>query len=183
MTKRATKVIRDFSELKPIESRIEAVAHSFLQVAFRGEAHPDFEPRSGSQVHRAWRMMKLEMRHQIAWQNFVDDAKISAGRSGSVTSSYGEGIDRGDGSDFRVPKAYTNAAYRRLERLRDFMGRRERQLLYALLQDSLTSTSGLQLELIGCVQSGYNGDKVSARASGVTRVQSMLERLADFYQI
>jgi hypothetical protein len=182
MTKRATKVIRDFSELKPIESRIEAVAHSFLQVAFKGEVHPDFEPKQGSQAHRVWRMGKMAIRHQIAWQNLMNDVKLSAGRSGSVCANYGEGVDRGDGSDFRVPKARTNPAYRRLERLRELMGRRERQLLHAMVQDSLVSTSGLQLEVIGLVQSGY-GDKVSARAAGVATIQSLLDRLADLYQV
>ncbi len=183
------KTLKDFSELKPIESRIEAVAHSFLQVAFKGEMLPDFEPRHGSQVHRVWKMAKLEVRHQIAWQNFMDDAKLTAGKSGGVTgsallslSTYGDQIDRGGSDGFKIPTARTNKYYRRMEALREFLSRRERQLLNALLQDSLVGTTSLQLELIGLVQSGY-GDKISARASGVTRIQALLDRLADFYQI
>jgi hypothetical protein len=177
------KILKDFSELRPIEKRIELVASGIYQLAFKGEANDDFRPKQGTQVLRMWKMLKLDERQQIAWQHFTDDVNLAHGKSGSVTSAYGESINAGDGSDFRAPTAYSNTHYRRLERLlQAFLSRREKMLLVELLQDALKGTGGLELETIGLIRSGYT-DKVSARASGVTHCQVLLDRLADFYQV
>lgn len=181
MSKR--QVLKDFSELRPIEKRIEMVASGIYLIAFKGQANEDFAPRNGTQVHRVWKMCKLDDRQQIAWQQFCDDVALAHGKSGAVTSAYGESTDKGDGSDFRVPKAYTNTYYRRVERLlTEFLSRKERALLYELLQDTLKGTSSLQVETIGVLRSGYQ-DKASARAAGVAHVQGLLDRLADYYGV
>lgn len=177
------KVLKDFSELKPIEKKIELVASGIYQIAFKGVKNPDFAPKNGTQVHRCFKMEKLSERQQIGWREFSDDVALAFGKSGGVVSAYGETTNRGDGSDFRAPKTFTNPAYRRIERLlRDFLNRRERALLYELLQDELKGNSSLQLETIGLLRSGY-ADKVSARAAGVVHCQLLLERLADYYQV
>lgn len=187
MSKRTTankkqKVLRDFSELKPIENRIQMLAIGIYQIQFRGEANDDFRPKNGTQVHRVWKMQKLDERQQIAWQLFLDDVLLAHGKSGAVCSSYGDYHDNGSG-DIKVPTAYTNKYYDRLEHLLTrYLLRSERALLVDLLQDTLKSNSSLQLESIGLIRSGYQ-DKVSARAAGVVHVQNLLDRLASYYSI
>jgi hypothetical protein len=182
MSKKQT-VLKDFSQLKPVEKRIELVATGIYQIAFRGVALVDFQPKQGTQVHRVWKMQKLDDRQQIAWQQFIDDVMLAHGKSGNVTSGYGEFSDKGNGNEFKVPTAYTNTYYRRLERLlKGFLSRRERALILELLQDHLQANSSLQIETIGLVRSGY-GDKASARSSGVTHIQNLLDRVADFYGV
>jgi hypothetical protein len=177
------KVLRDFSELRPLEKRIELVASGISQIVFKGQVNEDFRPREGTQVHRVWKMTKLDERQQIAWQQFCDDVNLAHGKSGSVCSAYGEATDRGDGSDFRIPTAFSNTYYRRIERLlTQFLDRKERALLYELLQDTLKANSSLSLEAIGLLRSGYS-DKVSARAAGVTHIQCLLDRLAAYYGV
>src|SRR5262249_1012130 len=112
---------------------------------------------------------------------FMDDVHLSHGKSGSVSSGYGESTNR-ESSEFRAPVAFTNRAYRNVERLKSFLSRREKALLMDLLQDSLQGTSALRLETIGLINSGYS-DKDQARTAGVVHVQTLLSRLADFYQI
>ncbi len=181
MSKRA--VLKDFSELRPIEQRIELVASGIYTLAFKGVANEDFAPKSGTQVHRCFKMLKLDERQQIAWTQFVDDVRLAHGKSGNVCASYGESTDKGSGDGFLAPTAYINTYYRRVERLIiQFLDRAERALLYELLQDELKGNSGLSLEAIGLLRSGY-ADKVSARASGVTHVQCLLNRLASFYGV
>lgn len=177
------KVLKDFSELRPIEARIELVASGIYAITFKGVANGDFEPRSGTQVHRCFKMLKLDERQQIAWRYFLDDVSLSHGKSGGVVSAYGDQVSISDAGDFKAPTAFSNVYYRRVERLlTEFLSRRERALLYELLQDELKGGSSLQLETIGLIMSGYN-DKVSARAAGVVHTQNILNRLADYYQV
>jgi hypothetical protein len=176
-------VLRDFSELKPIEKRIELLAQGIYQIAFKGEANEDFRPMRGTQVERVWKMMKLNERQQVAWREFMDDVLLAAGKSGAVTGGYGEYQDKPNDGEFRAPVAYVNVHYRRVERLMDqCLTRSERALLVELLQDSLKGNSSVQLETIGLIQSGYS-DKVSARAAGVVHVQNLLNRIAAYYGI
>ncbi len=177
-TKKQT-VLKDFSALK-IEKRIELSAIGIYQIVFRGEADRTWEPRKGTQIHRVWKMQKLDVRQQRAWKRFRDEVDAARGKSGGVTSPYGEQIGDGDPSE-RMPTAYTNEQYRRVEYIfKRYLGRRERALLGDLLQDDLKSGTELQLEFIGLIRSGYaNAD--DARTSGVTHVQNLLDRLADLF--
>jgi hypothetical protein len=128
-------------------------------------------------------MKKLDERQQIAWQMFLDDVMLAHGKSGGVSSSYGEYHDKGHGDDFKVPTAYANVYYRRIEQLiGQHLSRSERALLVDLLQDTLRGNGSLQIETIGLVRSGYQ-EKVSARAAGVVHVQCLLDRMASFYGI
>jgi hypothetical protein len=175
-------ILKDFSQLKPIDERIEILASSISQLPFYGQAIDDFKPKGGTQTERLWKMHKLTERQQIAWQYFCDDMNMAEGKSGGVVSPYGDYVEKSDDSDFKVPVAYMNAPRRRLERLLagETLSRRERALLSDLAQDFLRGTSGLTLENIGFFKSGYK-DKVSARAAGVAHVQNLMDRLADFY--
>ncbi len=178
------KTLKEFSELKPIDQkRIEIVASGIFQIAFKGEANDDFRPKAGTQVHRVWKMMKLDERQQIAWQMFCDTVFQAHGKSGKVGSGYGEYTD-GSGVDFRIPIAYINVYQRKLEELLlRFLDRRERELLIDLLQDTLRGDSALDLETIGAILSGFKKDKEYARVAGVVHVQCLLNRLATFFQV
>jgi hypothetical protein len=176
-------VLKDFSQLKPIDERIEILASSICRLPFYGQLINDFKPRSGTQMERAWKMNKLTERQQIAWQYFCDDMNMAEGKSGGVTSPYGDYVEKSDSGDFRVPVAYVNSPRRRLERLLlagEVLSRRERALLSDLAQDYLRGNSSLTLESIGLFKSGYK-DKVSARAAGIAHLQNLMDRLADFY--
>lgn len=175
-------VLKEFSQLKPIDERIQILASSISQIPFDGQLIYDFKPRSGTQAERLWKMNKFSERQQIAWQYFCDDMNMADGKSGSVVSPYGDYVEKSDDGDFKVPVAYMNAPRRRLERLLagEILSRRERALLSDLAQDHLRGDSSLTLEAIGLFKSGYK-DKVSARAAGVAHVQNLMDRLADFY--
>jgi len=178
------KIIKDFSELKVVE-RIQLSALGIYQVMHVGKADEIYKPRQGTQVFRVWKMGKLSARQQRAWQSFRKDVDEALGASGSVTGGYGEYTDRGSADGFKVPVAYTNVAYQRLDDIYSrHLGRHERALLRDLLWNDLRADDTLQLEIIGFVRSGYSGkDKDSARASGVTHVQNLLDRLADYFGI
>jgi hypothetical protein len=182
-TRKRQTVLKDFSQLKPIDERIEILASSISKLHFKGEALDDFKPRSGTQTERVWRMNKLDDRQQIAWRYFCDDMVMAKGKSGGVCGGYGEYTDKGNDSEFKRPVAYANQALLRLEHLlMDYLDRRERALLSDLAQDYLRGNSSLTLEAIGLIRSGYK-DKVSARAAGVVHVQLLMSRLATYYRI
>ena len=176
------RILKDLSQLRPVNERIEMLSVGIYQIVFRGIADEDFKPEKGTQVFRCWKMQKLDARQQIAWQEFLDDVRLAAGKSGNTTSSYGEYTDRSETNDFRIPVAYENSHKRRLNRLFDQLDRREYALLVDLTQDTLRGNSSLQIETIGLVRSGYS-DKVSARAAGVVHIQNLLDRLADIYGV
>jgi hypothetical protein len=182
MARRA--VLKTFSELKPVEQdRIALVASGISAIVFKGEAIESFKPREGSQINRVWRMLKLDERQQIAWVQFADDVALAYGKSGAVCAAYGEQVAQGDGSELKIPRAKTNVYYRRIERLlTEYLTREERALLYELLQDALKANSSLSLETIGVLRSGFS-DKTSTRVAGVVHVQTLLSRLAAFYQV
>lgn len=184
MTAKAKKraIVKDFSDLRPVEERIALTARGIMQVAFKGAALADWEPKAETQIHRAWKSQKLDERQQIAWRTFLDDIMTAEGISGKVGGSYGEYTDRGNDNSFKVPKAYINAQFKRLERLWSFLDRSERALLAELLQDTFQGKSSLKLETIGIVRSGYI-DKESSRIAGVVHVQTLLSRLATFYSV
>jgi hypothetical protein len=179
MAPKKQAVLKDFAALK-IEKRIELSAIGIYQIVFRGEADRTWEPRKGTQIHRVWKMQKLDVRQQRAWKKFRDRVDASRGKSGGVTSPYGEQVGDGDPTD-RMPKAYTNKAYDEVMYIFErYLGRRESALLWDLLQDDLKSGTALQLEFVGLLRSGYvNSD--DARTSGVTHVQNLLDRLADYF--
>lgn len=183
MSPRKKTVIKDFSQLKPIDERIQILASSICQITFEGQMLDDFKPRAGTQTERVWKMNKLEDRQQIAWRYFCDDMNMAKGKSGGVSGSYGDYVEKSDVGEFKRPVAYANQALLRLEHLlMDFLDRRERALLSDLAQDYLKGNSSLTLEAIGLIRSGYR-DKVSARAAGVVHLQKLFDRLASFYRI
>ena len=180
---RPKRVLKEFSELPaPVQERIGLVISGIMQVAFKGQALTDWEPRAGTQMHRIWKMNKLDERQQIAWRTLLDDFDTAQGCSGKVTGSYGDYTDKGSSGELKIPTAYVNAQYKRLEALQCFLDRSERALLSELVQDTYHGKSSLQLEQIGVIRSGY-GEKDAARVAGVVHVQTLLTRVASFYGI
>lgn len=184
MSKRTTAnkkiVLKDFAELK-VEERIDTLAMSLLKVVHRGEKETAFEPRKGTQLHRVWASNKLDMRQQRAWRQFRRDCDAAEGKSGGVCGSYGEFIDKGDDGDFRVPTAFVNAAYKRVEHiLMSYLDRHDRALLADLVQDDMNSSKKLTLEIIGVIRSGYKNEN-DARIAGIVNIQTLLSRLASYY--
>ena len=176
----AKKVLKDFSELKA-QQRIDLLAFRIYQIqsVFNGQRETAFEPRKGTELYRIWNMRKLSIRQQQAWRMFRDACEKAIGASGAVTAPYGETISGGDGTP--VPVAYTNEHYRRIHQLfTRHLHRREAALLHDLMQDDLRSGTGIRLEYIGLIRSGY-GDEETARAAGVAHVQTLLDRIADFF--
>lgn len=180
--KQKKQVLKDFADLPPIENRIELVASALMEIAFKGVADSNFEPKPDTQVHRVWKMKRLDDRQQIAWTYLLDDLALAKGKSGKSGSDYGERIHSGGSGDFKVPVAYTNAQYKRLEALRVFLERRERSLLHQLLEDHYKATGSLRLEEIGIIRSGYK-DAEASRVAGVVHIQLLLSRIATFYGV
>lgn len=182
MTKSIAKqktVGKDFSVLKP-EERIEMTAFAVFQLVHKGEKEQAFQPRANTLIRRIWETGRLSMRQQRAWHKFTSDFDNARGKSGPVTSGFGDYTDRSE-DGFRVPTAYENAPRLRVNAICDRMTDREYALLKDLLQDYLKGTGNIRLELIGLMRSGYP-DKNSARVAGVVHVQTLLDRVADFYQ-
>lgn len=180
MTKKKAAVLKDFSQLK-IQKRIELSAIGIYQIVFRGEMERAFEPKKGTEIHRVYKMKKLSMRQQRAWKMFLDDVDKAAGKSGGVTAAYGEYHDKGE--YVPLPRAYANGSYHKVRYIFDiYLGRRDRALLWDLLQNHLASTTELKLEFIGLMRSGYAGED-EARIAGVVLVQTLLDKLADLYQV
>ena len=180
MTKKQT-VLKDFAALKKLEQqRLDIIAMQIYQVVFKGDREIAFEPQQQkSLVHRVWDMGKLTIRQQQGWHMLNKDIAEAQGKSGGVSSGYGEMHDGGERTF--IPKAYVNEAYRRLEALeRGFLSRREKALLKDLLRNAMQEGHELKLEHIGLVRSGYAG-KDSAYVAGVVHTQTLLDRLADYY--
>lgn len=173
-------VLKEFSALKTDE-RIDSLAMSLLRVVHRGERETAFEPRKGTQLHRVWAANKLNIRQQMAWREFRRDCAAAEGKSGGVCGAYGEYVEKGNDADFKVPTAYVNAAYKRVEHiLMDYLDRHDRALLADLVQDDMNSSKKLTLEIIGVIRSGYKNEN-DARIAGIVNIQTLLSRLASYY--
>ena len=177
-----TRALKNFSELRPIETRIEALAAQIYQISWVGEVIDRYRPRVGTQIYRIWKIGKLDRRQQMAWHHFCNDIYGAAGKSGAVCSAYGEYSDKGGfGPSDKTPTAFTNDAYNRVDYIWNrYLGRREKALLLDLIHDDIQSGGDLSIEAIGIIRSGYK-DRAQAWASGVTHTQNLLDRLADFY--
>lgn len=180
MTKKKAAVLKDFSQLEKISrKRLDLISMQIYQVVFKGDKEKAFEPKKKTLLHQVWSIGKLTIRQQQGWHMLTKDIGNAYGNSGSVSSGYGEFHDGGERT--YLPSAYVNDAQGRLEDLeRRFLSRREKALLRDILRNTAQEGYELKLEHIGLVRSGYAGDD-SARASGVTHVQTLLDRLADFY--
>jgi hypothetical protein len=175
------KVLRDFSELPSLAKRIEQVALGISADIFRPEREEAFAPRKGTVLHGLWQGKRLTLRHQRAWKHFTIDLYEAHGKSGPVTSSYGEYADKPI-SDFKLPSAYVNAQYKRLERLIAALTGEERILLKDLIVEEVQRPGHLKLELIGFARNGYR-DEAQARAAGAATITCLLNRIATHYSL
>lgn len=176
------QVLKDFNQLKKLNQvRLDIVAMKIYEVVHKGAREKAFEPKAKTLVWKAWDADKLSMRQQEGWHMLCKDINEAYGKSGSVSSGYNEMSDGGERT--YLPRAFVNEAQRRLEDLeRRFLSRREKALLKDLLRNYAQEGHDIKLEHIGLVRSGYAGDD-SARASGITHIQILLDRLADFFGV
>lgn len=180
MSNRRPKTVgKDFSALK-VKKRIDLTAVSIYQALRPRDATKAYEPRTGTQVHRLWATGKLDHRQQQAWRAFRVDFESAKAKSGGITSSYGEYVEKG-GDNEKVLTAYSNAAHERIERLMArYLIKDEALLLFDLLQDDLVSRGNFDLEVVGFLKSGYKKDE-TAKANGAGHVQALLTRVASYY--
>lgn len=173
-------VLKDFSQLQKLnQKRLDLISMQIYQVVFKGAREKAFEPKAKTAVHTVWAADKLSMRQQQGWHMLIRDIYEAKGKSGGVSSGYGELQDGGERTF--LPKAYKNDAYCRLEDLEyRFLSRREKALLRDLLRNTAQEGHEVKLEHIGLIRSGYAGTE-SARVAGVVHTQVLLDRLADFY--
>lgn len=177
---RGGRVSEQFTEEE--DNRIVRASLAIYGAAmFRAAKDYGFEPRSGTLMHALWKQKRLTMRHQKAWRMFCDDLHGWQGKSGKVTGSYGEG-GGGSGNAERIPEAFASREFERLQRCCADLTPLESSLLRDMITEELEGAGSLKLEIIGLISNGYN-DPSLARAVGVSRITSLLERLGAFYQV
>lgn len=179
MSKKQT-VLKDFRQLEKInQKRLDLIAMQIYQVVFKGAREKAFEPKAKTAVHTVWAADKLSMRQQQGWHMLRKDIQDAYGKSGGVSSGYGELQDGGERTF--LPKAFVNDAYKRLHDLEHrFLARRDKALLKDLLRNAAQEGYEVKLEHIGLIRAGYAGTE-SARVAGVVIVQGLLDKLADYY--
>jgi len=167
-------------DLAQVEA-IQRVAIGLYETGFVFARKEAYQPRKGTLVFQLWQGKKLSLRHQRGWWHFTTDLYEACGKSGPVVSGYGD-VRSTNPQDFKVPKAYVNAQYRRLERLMASLDDNEKILLRDLIYDELQQQKVLTVELIGFHLNGYkNCDQ--ARAAGIATITYLLSRIAGFYSV
>lgn len=164
------------------QEAINRVAVGIYEKGFVFARQEQYQPRRGTLLHSLWQGKKLTLRLQRAWHHFTDDLYRASGKSGPVAGGYGDSSGGGNPSEFKTPKAYTNAEYRRLDKLVTQLDPEERILLRDLISDELQRKSVLDLEMIGLHRNGYRSAD-QARAAGVANVCCLLARIATYYNI
>lgn len=140
----------------------------------------EFRPRERTALHRIWASTRLDRRQQMAWEQFVDDLRTADGKSGKVTSNYGEYTDKSTG--YHRPVAYTNRQYDRIDALLTrWLSRSEALLLKDLVADE-QNPGHFSLEIAGLVMFGFK-DSPMARAASTAAICMLVNRIADFYDL
>lgn len=163
--------------------RIERAAIAIYTEMFTAQRQEQYKPREGTLMRHLWDSKRLTLQHQRAWRHFTNDLHGAHGRSGPVTSGYGESTSSRSTSEFRAPRSYVNAEYRRVEKLYAQMSAgAERALMADLMHDEVRPNGTLVAENIGFHVTGYRNED-QARAAGVATIIALLGRIADFYSI
>ena len=180
MTKKQT-VVKAFAEIS-LEDRTRLLADlHILTVVHNGEAERAFEPKTGTFLHDIWKQKHFDIRQQRAWKTWRHECDVADGKSGGVTSGYGEFTDGGD-DDFIVPVAFENYARQRCcDILERYLGRRDARLLADLTLHDLGRIPEFSAEQIGVVRSGFSKVKSHAKVAGIVNIQNLFTRLADYY--
>ena len=171
---------KELSSLKVLH-KIDLTAMAIYDVCQRLESERAWEPRAGTQLHRIWKLRKLDATQQRGWLAFRQDAENAYGKSGNVTASYGDLTDGGCGDGFRVPTAFVNEAHRRIEYMMyNYLIYDEVLLLRDLIKDDVQNHDNFNIELVGFLKAGYKQDE-TARANGIGHIQALLTRVGRFY--
>jgi hypothetical protein len=163
----------------------------------------DVAPLDGSILFHLWQRGKLRRRQLLAWKFFWRDLQRAYGESGPLTISYTErvstssaGVPRADGEEDEpitgkgvasVKMAEWNDEHTIITQKWDSLRREERGIMEQLIRDHIKVNTGLKIHChdlgyLGAFLSGYN-DNRQAIAAGVSRVQALLNNLADLYMI
>lgn len=161
---------------------ISRAAVGIYETGFVFARQEQFQPRKGTLIYALWQGKKLTLRHQRAWRHFTEDLHNAHGKSGPITSGYSEGGSNRNPGEFKVPTAYVNTEYKRLERLVAKLNKDELTLLRDLIGDELQQKGLLTAELIGFHRNGYRSED-QARAAGVANVCCLLTALANYYDL
>lgn len=170
------------SKLATRQDDITRVAIAMLQTHFVAAKKEAFRPRAGTLMHKLWTERRLTERQQVAWHNFTEDLHGWRGKSGSVTSNYGESVGGGEPSDLKIPTAFSDFRRRRLDALVNFLSPFERSMLTDLIADELEVKGLLDLEVLGLYFNGYKSGDM-ARATAVGKITYFLDRLSAFYNV
>ncbi len=164
------------------QEAINRVARSIYETGFVYARDDRHRPRRGTLMYQLWHGKKLSARHAEGWYHFTCDLHEARGKSGPVTSGYGDSVTSRTPSDFKEPLAFSNAQYRRLERLFSLLDPFERVILRDLMADELQVKGALNLEAMGfCFNAYKNADQ--ARAAAVGKLTYLMDRLAAFYSL
>jgi hypothetical protein len=163
------------------EAASRRIAVEVYNTLFVAERELEYQPRRGTVMFQLWQHKRLSLRHQRAWHHFALDLRGASGRSGPVCSGYSEASDKPSGSG-KIPTAFVNAEYRRIERLIAMLCTAERLLLKDLIIEEIQAPGHLKLELLGFAGNGFKDDAM-ARASGATRITCLLDRIAAHYSL
>ncbi len=170
------------TKLATREDEITRVALRIHEVWFKPAKDPHFQPRKDTVLYDLWKGGRLTLRHQKAWFLIITDHDKALGKSGPVTSNYGESSNGRNPSEFRVPTAYENASLRRVNNLYNRLIPEQRRVLDLLLDDDWSHGGTISAEIIGALKVGY-GNKDQARAAGVATVACLLDAIAGFYEV
>ncbi len=161
---------------------IARAAAGIYEMAFQHAKVDYLAPRKGTLMHHLWMSKKLTLQQQRAWAHFTSDLHEAHGRSGPIVGGYGESTGSRNGGDFRVPRAFVNPQYRRVEKLFMDLAKPEQILLRDLMADEVRANGILGLEQIGFHRNGYKNQD-QARAAGVANIHCLLARIAAFYGV
>ena len=160
-------------------------------------------PIDGSILFYLWQRGKLRRRQLLAWKYFWRDLQRAYGESGSLVTSYTErvstssaGVPRPECDEddvitgknmANVRMAEWNAEHTIVSQKWDSLRREERGILEQMIRDHIRVSTGIKihchdLSYLGSFLSGYN-DNRQAIAAGVSRIQALLNNLADLYMI
>lgn len=185
------------------------VKNSYLTLArymqkHRGCTDEDVMPADGTMIYNLWLRGKLTRRQLIAWNMFWNDVEESYGASGPLSVSYAERVSTSVAGAPRtvhstdepfnaigladVRMASWNSAYASMTQKLDALRREERGIMDQLIRDHIRVVKGVRgmhshdIAYIGGHLSGYK-DNRQAIAAGVSRIQAMLNNLADMYMV
>ena len=140
-----------------------------------------YEPSKGTVLHRLWKYGKLTQRQCRAAEKFLEIVEFSReGTSGGFLPGYKMRVD--EGRQGFEPSYFQNFYAQELEQIEQGLAYHEVLVLRAIVRDFYWHRHGekLEPEELGKLCSGYK-DNRQAYAAGVSKLQSVLHSLAEYF--